>query len=161
DEPGAFLFSDSTATTTLAAALSNQPKYGHPESPEMPRLHYAERRGARRRARSGNTKAANDTELILGVAHHLSDIDVSGFSHQTDAAVATAHCVEITLLTEIVDDLHQVGLRDTESLRDVLDRRQLTVIEPNVNEDAQRKIGMKGQTHYFSAQRQRAALRPR
>ena len=84
---------------------------------------------------------------ILGVAHHLCDIDVSGFSgfsHQTVAAVATAHCVEITLLTEIVEDLHQVCLRDTESLRDVLDRRQLTVIEPNVNEDAQRKIGMKG-----------------
>ena len=89
-------------------------------------------------------KAANDIELILGVAHHLSDIDVSRFAHQTDAAVATAHCVEITLLTEIVDDLHQMRLRDTESLRDVSDRRQLTVVEPDLNEDAQREIGMKG-----------------
>ena len=43
-------------------------------------------------------KATNDTELILAVAYHLSDIDVLGVSHQTDAAVATAHCVEITLL---------------------------------------------------------------
>src|SRR5205823_13725988 len=69
-------------------------------------------------------KAANDIELILGVAHDLSDIDVLRFAQQTDAAVATAHCVEITHLTEIVDDLHQVRLRDTETLRDVVDRRQ-------------------------------------
>ena len=41
-------------------------------------------------------KTANDIESILGVAHHLPDIDVSRFAHQTDAAVATAHCVEIT-----------------------------------------------------------------
>src|SRR5690349_13879664 len=93
-------------------------------------------------------KAANYIEPILGVAHHLSDIDVSGFAHQTDAAVATAHCVEITFVTQIVDDLHQVRLRDTEGLRDVFDRRQLTVVESGLNEDAQRKIGMKGQTHY-------------
>jgi hypothetical protein len=33
-------------------------------------------------------KAANDTKLILGVAHHLSDIDVSRFAHQTDAAAS-------------------------------------------------------------------------
>jgi hypothetical protein len=108
-------------------------------------------------------KAANDSELVLAVAHHLSDIDVSRFSHQTDAAVATAHCVEITLLTEIVDDLHQVRLRDIESLRDVFDRRQLTVVEPDLNEDAQREIGMKGLNALFSppGARQRAALRPR
>src|SRR5437016_8075137 len=79
-------------------------------------------------------KAANDIELILGVAHHLSDIDVSRFTHQTDAAIATAHCIEITLLTEIVDDLHQVRLRDTETLRNVFDRHQLTVVEPDLNE---------------------------
>ena len=54
------------------------------------------------------------------------------------------HCVQITFLTEIVDDLHQVRLRNIESLRDVLDRRQLTVVEPDLNEDAQREIGMKG-----------------
>jgi len=90
-------------------------------------------------------KAANDIELILGVAHHLSDIDVSRFVHQTDAAVATAHCVEITHLTEIVDDLHQVRLRDTETLRDAVDRRQLTVVEPDLNEDAQREIGTEQQ----------------
>src|SRR6516165_3185414 len=89
-------------------------------------------------------KAANDTELILGVTHHLSDIDVSRFSHQTDAAIATAHCIEITLLTEIVDDLHQGRLRDIESPRDLFDPRQLTVVEPDLNEDAQREIGMKG-----------------
>jgi hypothetical protein len=35
-------------------------------------------------------------------------------------------------------------LRDTESLRDVFDRRQVTVVEPDLNEDAQREIGMKG-----------------
>ena len=81
---------------------------------------------------------------ILGVAHHLSDIDVSGFSHQTDAAVATAHCIEITLLTEIVDDLHQVRLRDTKTLRDVVDRCQLTIVQSDLNENAQREIGMKG-----------------
>ncbi len=89
-------------------------------------------------------KTADDIELILGVAHHLSNIDVSRCAHQTDAAVATAHCVEITLLTEIVDDLHQVRLRDTESLRDVFDRGQLAVVEPDLNGDAQREIGMKG-----------------
>jgi len=89
-------------------------------------------------------KAANDTKLILGVAHHLSDIDVSRFAHQTDAAVTAPHCVEIALLTEIVDDLHQVRLRDPETLRDVLDRRQLTVVKPDLNKDAQREIGMKG-----------------
>ena len=112
----------------------------------MPRLHHAERHGARRRARSGAFvfKAANDSEPILGVAHHLPDVYVSRLAHQTDAAVATAHCVEITLLTEIVDDLHQVCLRDTESLRNVFDRRQLTVVESDLNEDAQREIGMKG-----------------
>ena len=88
-------------------------------------------------------KAADDIELILGLAHHLSDVYVSRFAHQTDAAVATAHCVEITLLTEIVDDLHQGRLRDTEDLRDVFDRRQLAVVETDVNEDAQREIGMK------------------
>jgi hypothetical protein len=54
-------------------------------------------------------------------------------------------------LTEIVDDLHQGRLRDTESLRDFLDRRQLTVLETCVNEDAQREIGMKGYTYCFSA----------
>src|SRR5262249_45161183 len=96
-------------------------------------------------------KAANDIELILGVAHHLSDIDVSRFAHQTDAAAATAHCVEITFLTEIVDDLHQVRLRDIETPRDVFDRRQLTVVEPDLNEDAQREIGMKRYTHLVSA----------
>src|SRR5262249_32184574 len=89
-------------------------------------------------------QAADDIELILGVAHHLSDVDASRFAHQTDAAVATAHCVEITFLTEIVDDLHQVRLRDIESLRNVFDCRQLTVVEPDLNEDAQRKISMKG-----------------
>src|SRR5215472_12543811 len=88
-------------------------------------------------------EAANNIELILGVAHHLSDIDVLRFAHQTDAAPATAYCVEITVLTEIVDDLHQVRLRDIESLRDVFDRRQLTVVEPDLNEDAQREIDMK------------------
>jgi DNA-binding IscR family transcriptional regulator len=41
----------------------------------------------------------------------------------------------------IVDDLRQVRLRDPETLRDVLDRRQLTVVEPDLNEDAQREIG--------------------
>jgi len=89
-------------------------------------------------------EAANDIEPILGVAHHLSDIDVSWRAHQSDAATATAHCVEVTLLTEVVDDLHQVRLRNIESARDVLDRRQLTVVEPDLNEDAQREIGMKG-----------------
>src|SRR5262249_7608379 len=81
-------------------------------------------------------------ELILGVAHHLSDIDVSRCAHQTDAAAATAHCVEITFFTEIVDDLHQVRLRDIKSLRDIIDRRELTVVEPDLNEDAQREIDM-------------------
>ena len=47
-------------------------------------------------------------------------------------------------MTEIVDDLHQVCLRDTKSLRDVLDRRQLTAVEPDLNENAQCKIGLKG-----------------
>jgi hypothetical protein len=37
-----------------------------------------------------------------------------------------------------------VRLRDIESLRDVFDPRQLTVVEPGLNEDAQREIGMKG-----------------
>src|SRR6516225_9242987 len=89
-------------------------------------------------------KTADDIEVILVVAHYLSDVYVSRFAHQTDAAIATAHCVEITVLTEIVDDLHQGRLRDTEDLRDVFDRRQLTVVETDVNEDAQRVIGMKG-----------------
>ncbi len=88
-------------------------------------------------------KAANDIELILGVAHNLSDVDVSRFAHQTDAAAATAYGVQITFLTEIVDYLHQMRLRDIESLRDFVDRRQLTLIEPDLNEHAQRKIGMK------------------
>src|SRR5215472_4056591 len=39
-------------------------------------------------------KAANDIEPIFGVAYHLSDLDVSRFAHQTDAAIATPHCVE-------------------------------------------------------------------
>jgi hypothetical protein len=77
-------------------------------------------------------------------AHHLADVDVARFTDQPDSAGTAAHCVEITSLTEIVDDFHQVRLRDTESLRDVVDPRQLTVVERDLNEDAQREIGMKG-----------------
>jgi hypothetical protein len=36
-----------------------------------------------------------------------------GTPHQPDSAVTAAHCVEITLLTEIVDNFHQVRLGDT------------------------------------------------
>jgi len=43
----------------------------------------------------------------------------------------------------MVGDLHQVRLRDFEGLRDVVDRRQPTVVEPDLNEDAQREIGVK------------------
>jgi hypothetical protein len=63
--------------------------------------------------------------------------------HASDSAVTAPHCVEVALLTEIVDDLHQVRLQDPETLRDVLDRRELTVVKPDLNEDAQREIGMK------------------
>ena len=89
-------------------------------------------------------QAANDIELMLGIPHHLSDIDILRFAHQTDAPVATAHCVKITFLTEIIDDLHQVRLRDIESLRDFFDPRQFTAVDCDLNEDAQREIGMKG-----------------
>ena len=90
------------------------------------------------------SKTAYDVELMLGVAHDLSDIDVSRFAHQTNAAIATAHRVKITFLTEIVDDLHQVRLRDTESPCNVLDRCQVIAVEPDLNEDTQREIGMQG-----------------
>jgi len=104
----------------------------------------AEHADALERAIAFAFKAANDSELILGVAHYLSDIDVLRFVHQPNAAATTAYCVQITFLTEIIDHLHQVGLRNRVSLRDVLDSRQFTVIESNVNENAQGKIGMKG-----------------
>src|SRR5262249_26273731 len=94
-------------------------------------------------------KTPNNIELILCVAHHLSDIDVSRFAHQTDAAVTAAHCVEITLLTEIVYDLHQVRLRDAERLRNLFNRCQLTVVKPDLNKDAQCEICIKGEPHYY------------
>ena len=42
-------------------------------------------------------------------------------------------------------------LRDIETPRDVFDRRQFTVVEPDLNEDPQREIGMKRYTHFVSA----------
>jgi hypothetical protein len=81
--------------------------------------------------------------------HYLADIDVARFAHQPNSTVTAAHCVEITSLTEKVDDFHQVRLRDTETLRDIVDRRQLTVVKADLNEDSQRKIGMKGKSHYL------------
>ena len=42
------------------------------------------------------SKTAYDVELMLGVAHDLSDIDVSRFAHQTNAAVAATDGIEIT-----------------------------------------------------------------
>ena len=58
-------------------------------------------------------------------------------SRPTNAAVATAHC-DIALLTEIADDLHRAPSR-SRNLRDVFDCRQVAVVEPDLNDDAQRK----------------------
>src|SRR5215469_11384265 len=52
--------------------------------------------------------AANDSELILGVAHYLSHIDFLLFVNQPNAAATAAYCVQITFFTEIIDQLHQV-----------------------------------------------------
>src|SRR5215472_9849529 len=92
-------------------------------------------------------QAANNIESILGVAHDLADIDVARFAHHPDSTVATAYRVEITHLTEIVNDLHQVRFRDAETLRNISDCRQPTVVKPDMNEDAQRIMGMKGEAH--------------
>src|SRR6516165_8773189 len=47
---------------------------------------------------------------VLGLAHHLADIDVARRATQADAAPTTAHGIEIALLTEIAHNLHQMML---------------------------------------------------
>jgi hypothetical protein len=48
----------------------------------------------------------------------------------------------------MVDDLHQVLLRDSKTPRHIPDRRQLTIIERDLNESTQRKIAEKRKSHY-------------
>jgi hypothetical protein len=41
-------------------------------------------------------------------------------------------------------------LRDSKTLRDIVDRRQLALVKRDVDEDAQRKISMKSEAHIVS-----------
>jgi hypothetical protein len=43
-----------------------------------------------------------------------------------------------------------VRLRDSKTLRDIVDRRQLILVKRDVDEDAQRKISMKSEAHIVS-----------
>jgi hypothetical protein len=66
-------------------------------------------------------------------------------AHEADTAVAAAHRVQIAFLAEVVHDLHEVVLRDIEALGDVIDRRKLTLIEADLNQDAvQNRYGASG-----------------
>jgi hypothetical protein len=85
-----------------------------------------------RESDTGSSTGAADASLSVGL------LDVTA-----------AHSVEIALLSEIVGDLHQVRFRNTETLRDVVDRRQLTIVKPDLNEDAQREVGIKGYALLF------------
>ena len=72
--------------------------------------HAAQHADALDRAIIAPLQTADNIEPVLGLAHHLADIDVARRATQADAAPTTAHGIEIALATEIVRDLHQMLL---------------------------------------------------
>src|SRR5581483_2298608 len=92
-------------------------------------------------------QAADDVELVLGIADHLPDIDFARFAIEPDAAVPPAHGIEIALLAEIVDDLHQMLTGNIEAFRYVLNRRQLAAVQGDLDQNAQGKVGVKSKPH--------------
>ena len=67
----------------------------------------------------------------------------SGEPRQPDPAALAADRIEIALLAELVDDLHQVGLRDVEACGDLGNRREPPAQRAHIDQRAQRIIGPK------------------
>ena len=97
--------------------------------------------------RDDATTAIDEVEALLGMAHHRADIDVGRRPCQPDPAEAPAHAFEIARVHQVVDDLHQVVLRQAMLLSQLANRDKALAVRGAVHQHAQRVVGVFGQAH--------------
>ena len=85
--------------------------------------------------------------LCLARPHHGPDVDRAGVTSQPDATMATADAGHMARLAELVDDLHQMVLRDAIGSRHFGNGANSLGPRAQVEQNAHRVIGMAGESH--------------
>ena len=80
--------------------------------------------------------------------HHLADRDLGRRSRQLQSAVATSGGADETGGRQILDDLHQVVLRDIMRFGNLSDRHQTAIAGREEDQRAQGIVGVAGQLHF-------------
>ncbi len=114
---------------------------------ERPGEHVATATHPRDPAEAGRTEALDDGEVVLHRAHHLADRDAGGVAFEPDAAAAAAHRGDDPRAGEPLDDLDEVVAGDGVRLGDLGDGALSARGHAQVEQDAQRVVGVGGVPH--------------
>ena len=96
---------------------------------------------------SAGVETLHQPEVGFGGAHHVADADGPGLGQQPQATAAAAGGFQQALAREVVDDLHQVVLRQAMLLSQLANRDQALAVRGAVHQHAQRVVGVFGKTH--------------
>jgi hypothetical protein len=105
---------------------------------------------AARRERAGvggGVETLHQPEVGLSGAHHIADADGLGLGQQPQATAAAPGGFEQSLAGQVVDDLHQVVLRQPVVLGQFADRHQAVPVRRAVHQHPQGVVGVFGQAH--------------
>src|SRR3546814_7811616 len=92
-------------------------------------------------------RSLDQVKTWLGGTHHLAQIDLVGAQGETDTTAAPAHCFHQAVSAEPMHDLHQLVSGNVVALRDLLDRRQLALMEAEVHTYPMGLVGVVREFH--------------
>lgn len=85
--------------------------------------------------------AVDQRTVAFGVPDDLADGDLARWPGQLQSAMATPDGHDKTVISKVLDDLHQVVLGDPMRVGDLADRCQPTVIRSKVDQRLRRIVG--------------------
>jgi len=92
-------------------------------------------------------QAAKNRQLLLHISDNCADVDFRSFPGKSHTTVLAARGMQIALLRELIDHLHQVAPRNIKMLHKLRNRTKRAALQPRVHQYAKRVIGLERQAH--------------
>lgn len=94
--------------------------------------------------------AIDEAPVAFSVPHNLTNGDVRSRPRQCQSTVTSPGGLDEARSPQVLDDLHQVVLRNAMGFGDLPDRHQPAIMVGEVDQRTKRIVGLAGQLHLFT-----------